>query len=111
MPRVLEVIGYWILKSPLEQDRHGGRLLIPRRDSGGWTFNGDFERPTFTPSVLQTWDVPSAVEGEPPSRQERNHYFVTDGQLQFLSDSTHELAGLTVDCLEFTPDEIVRWSD
>lgn len=45
-----------------------------------WTFNGDFERPTIEPSILTAGC----------------HSFVRDGQIQFLSDCTHALAGKTV---------------
>jgi hypothetical protein len=55
---------------------------------GRWAFNGDYERPTFTPSVLVSGD--GAV----------CHSFVTDGRIQFLSDCTHSLAGQTVELPE-----------
>lgn len=64
-----------------------------------WGWNGDVERPTFTPSVLVRTGravdplfVPE--EGDPP---EVCHTFVTDGRIQFLGDCTHALAGQTVD--------------
>lgn len=66
-----------------------------------WSFNGNFEKPTFKPSVLVTWNEPSDVEGEfddeSKDKQFRCHSFVTDGRIQFLSDCTHSLAGQTVD--------------
>jgi len=49
-----------------------------------WAFNGDLDRPTFTPSLV--------VE-----ESALCHSFVTDGRIQFLADSTHALAGQTVD--------------
>lgn len=62
----------------------------------GWTWDGDLERPTFTPSVLvhehETLDD-NGIRTMTP----RCHSFVTDGQIQFLTDSTHPLAGQTVD--------------
>ncbi len=61
------------------------------RPQGVWTFNGDTERPTFSPSLLVTWN-------EGPERAKRVcHSFIRDGQIQFLSDCTHALAGQTVD--------------
>lgn len=58
-----------------------------------WSFNGDLERPTFMPSLLVRW-----AGGFGPERRERVcHSFVTDGRIQFLPDSTHHLAGQTVD--------------
>ncbi len=53
-----------------------------------WKFNGDFDRPTFEPSIL----IQSAI---------RCHSFVKDGKIQFLSDCTHELAGKTVALQDF----------
>jgi hypothetical protein len=57
---------------------------------GAWGFNGNVDAPTFTPSVLTTWN-----EGE-QRVEERCHTFVTDGRVQFLSDCTHALAGQTL---------------
>jgi hypothetical protein len=64
-----------------------------------WWWNGDVERPTFTPSVLVTWPAnPEASEEFKEWRKERRcHTFITDGKVQFLSDCTHELAGQTLD--------------
>lgn len=46
-------------------------------------FNGDFERPTFTPSVVQEFGDGTQC-----------HSFVQDGRINFLDDSTHhELRG------------------
>lgn len=56
-------------------------------DGNVWTFNGDTERPTFTPSIL----IRNA---------EVCHSFVTDGRIQFLNDCTHALAGQTVELPE-----------
>jgi len=55
----------------------------------GWGFNGNFDRPTFTPSVLVN-------PGRENAAHPTCHSFVTDGQIQFLGDCTHELAGQTV---------------
>lgn len=69
--------------------------------NAGWTFNGDYERPTFKPSILvkgTDWD--GKVPGQGITRTVC-HSFVTDGRIQFLGDCTHSLAGQTVDL----PDE------
>lgn len=58
---------------------------------GAWGFNGDEDRPTFTPSILVNGDPAYLNPGVP-----RCHSFVTDGQIQFLGDCTHDLAGKTV---------------
>lgn len=80
---------------------------------GRWAFNGDTEKPTFSPSML--------VRGQryPSGRQFPNddehkrmmagedfrpqmvptwcHSFVTDGRIEYLADCTHALKGRTVD--------------
>lgn len=55
-----------------------------------WTFNGDFEKPTFSPSLLVTYP-----NGRLKNR--RCHSFIKNGMIQFLSDCSHELAGKTVE--------------
>jgi hypothetical protein len=69
-----------------------------------WTWNGNPDRPTFTPSVLVTTPAnPEAGEGFEEWRTERIcHSFVTDGQIQFLGDCTHALKGQTVDLPAWT---------
>lgn len=78
-----------------------------------WTFNGDYDNPTFSPSVLvrgteitengwKEYDEWSKTKIMPPSgkfdtRSTVCHSFVTDGKIQYLSDCTHELAGQTVE--------------
>ncbi|ORE91017.1 DUF6527 family protein [Aurantimonas sp. 22II-16-19i] len=59
-----------------------------------WSFNGDFDRPTFDPSVNVTYPGPDAgIGGAPPTVC---HSFVRDGEIQFLGDCTHALSGQTV---------------
>lgn len=51
-----------------------------------WTWNGSYDAPTFNPSLLCNDHYPS----------KRCHSFIRDGQIQFLDDCYHELAGKTV---------------
>jgi len=77
-----------------------------------WSFNGNFDAPTFRASVLITsghfvqgqegkrcWCTYNAEHpGQPaPFECRRCHSFVTDGKIQFLGDCTHALVGQTVD--------------
>lgn len=83
-----------------------------------WGWNGNAEKPTFTPSVLvrSGHHVPGHDSGgcwctfykEHPETPEHDrfkcgvcHSFVTDGRIQFLGDCTHSLAGQTVDLPTF----------
>jgi len=59
-----------------------------RRETPCWTWNGDVERPTLKPSIRST-------DGKTIC-----HSWVNDGQVQFLADSTHELAGKTMALLD-----------
>lgn len=67
----------------------GCEQLHPFRTRGPgavWTFDGNVEAPTFAPSMLVN-------KHHPPSRC---HSFVRSGQIEFLSDCHHALAGKTV---------------
>lgn len=79
-----------------------------------WTWNGDIDKPTFTPSILvsgvEMTEAGAAdhaawvAAGCPPrngkafeSRNTVCHSYVTDGRIAFCGDSTHALVGQTVD--------------
>lgn len=68
---------------------HG--LNVDRSKKPCWDFNGNFEKPTFTPSVLTTYPY-----GE-DQKKVVCHSFITDGKIRFLHDCTHKLKGQTVD--------------
>lgn len=70
---------------PVTYDKQGGPM---------WDFNGSLDYPTFRPSVL----CRVRFGDEPTDRV--CHSFIRDGQIQFLSDCTHELAGQTVELPE-----------
>ena len=84
-------------------DWHGIGFWCPGCDSvhviktspGGWTFDGNADAPTFSLSVLVTYDGADVGKADAPPA--RCHSFVRAGKIEFLSDCTHELAGTTVD--------------
>ncbi len=53
-----------------------------------WDWNGDIDKPSFSPSILVRGAIYIC------------HSFVRNGQIQFLTDCTHDLAGKTVDLPE-----------
>lgn len=79
----------------------------------GWTWNGDVIKPVLHPSILlKTGHFCGGVAAErghcwcnfkertgrdTKFKCVRCHSFVRDGRIEFLSDSTHTLAGQTVD--------------
>jgi hypothetical protein len=83
---------------------HSFRTESPTRGLPMWTFNGDVERPTFSPSILVQWGKPQkTAEGERlPNIDMRCHSYVREGRIEFLSDCSHHLAGKTVDLPEPT---------
>lgn len=65
-----------------------------------WKFNGDTEKPTFTPSLLVFLPERTYIsDGVTKRRPKRTlcHLFLTAGELKYCSDSPHELSGKTVD--------------
>ncbi|HEY1179325.1 MAG TPA: DUF6527 family protein [Phytomonospora sp.] len=82
----------------------------------GWTWNGDLERPTISPSILvrhRHWEPPVTAENleqwkrEPWEQHQVDrvcHSFVRDGVWEFLSDCTHELAGQHIAMADVTPE-------
>jgi hypothetical protein len=72
-----------------------------------WTFNGDFERPTFAPSYL-TWNDPNP-EAAPGRFRDgwRCHSYIKDGQIEFLPDCTHALAGQTIPIPPWSDDRVM----
>lgn len=71
-------------------EAHGVRT----KGLGAWTWNADAEKPVFGPSVLTTWTT--KVDGK--DVEHRCHTFVgcngaQPGEVIFLSDCTHALAG------------------
>lgn len=64
-----------------------------------WQFDGNKDMPTISPSILVTWAAnPNASEEFKEYRNTRVcHSYVRNGQIEFLSDCTHHLAGKIVD--------------
>lgn len=80
-------------------------LPIDERSSGpSWGFNGNLEAPTVTPSILKQHRHPKGHTNANPAPENYSgeyevdicHSFVEDGNIRFLTDSTHKLAGQTV---------------
>jgi hypothetical protein len=65
--------------------RHHG-VYIDKTKPTHWDFNDDYNKPTFSPSILVTMPNIGTC-----------HSFVKDGKIQFLNDCYHELAGQTVE--------------
>ena len=77
-----------------------------RNEDGNWGFDGNLERPTFTPSVRVYWPQ-TATRGEVT----RCHSFVRDGEIEFLGDCLHGLAGKTVPLGDLPGGDEFGWGD
>lgn len=73
----------------------------PFRNGHQWTFDGNAAAPTFIPSVHIRLGY-----GDPARPPRVCHYFIRAGRIEFCSDSTHELAGQTVDLPDIAADEL-----
>lgn len=72
----------------------------------GWAFDGNLEKPTFTPSFKHECMKRVMVAGKWTGEWVRDadgktvpaicHYVLTDGVLNFCGDCTHALAGMVV---------------
>jgi hypothetical protein len=74
---------------------YGHWVRVNAADSPNWTWNGDFVRPTFSPSVhvFPGGSLQTKAEG---ARDGTCHSHVIDGNIQFLSDCWHDLKNQTV---------------
>ena len=72
----------------------------PNHCGARWSFDGNLDAPTFSPSV--NISIPADAEGQRDPF--RCHYFLRAGMIEFLGDCTHALAGQTV-ALPHLPDE------
>lgn len=97
--------GYTMFKCPGCNEAHGLRVREDGQNIGGaWGFNGDCDQPTFSPSVLVRGKRRISDEEYARIRAGEKvevpdtvcHSFVRDGQIEFLGDCTHALAGQTV---------------
>ena len=73
---------------------HSFNVVSPRfaKDVPVWTFNGDMEKPTFSPSLRVFYTHPQTKE-----QKTICHLFLTDGKLIYQGDSGHDMKGQTVD--------------
>lgn len=75
-------------------------IAVETANSSGarWTFDGNHEAPTFSPSInIRVGPYPTAPAGRPDAGKiDICHYFIRSGSVEFLADCTHPLAGRTV---------------
>lgn len=80
---------------PACKSLHGYAVDKPFENGAQWKWNGDVEKPTFTPSMNINAGTKYTC-----------HYFLTDGKIQYLSDCGHALAGQTIDLPKIPEDAL-----
>lgn len=82
-----ELIGHMVeCPACRDADRCWAHVFHIAKDGRGWNFDGNYERPTFSPSMLAYDD-----------KGYRCHSFVRDGKIEYLGDCTHSMAGQTIE--------------
>ncbi len=72
---------------------HGVWTSRPNSITNGiWTFNGDINKPTFSPSLL--------IRFNQDGKECVCHSFVRDGKIQYLGDCTHVFKNQTIELPE-----------
>ena len=78
--------GNWTFHCPGCGYNHSFRVNADK-NRPQWTWNGDLELPTFTPSLM-------VYRGT----DQQCHLNMTDGMIQFHGDCVHQLKGQLVEC-------------
>lgn len=89
--------GHWC---PGCESGHEINVDKPNHSGARWTFDGNAQRPTFTPSVNIKWGRFADPNYKPVEGHDHSgvcHYNITSGRIIFHGDSTHKLSGQTVD--------------
>lgn len=79
-------------------ERQAGAHMLPVNctvsDRASWTWDGNLEAPTLSPSILSRNNYYTGPDT--PPREFVCHSFLKNGMFEFLGDCTHALAGQTV---------------
>ena len=78
---------------------HAYRIQEADKPVGGgpiWSWNGSYEKPTFSPSLLNHEVKADPGDPHPEFALPRCHLFINNGMIDYCGDCTHELAGRQV---------------
>lgn len=87
--------GYYAHWCPGCEEAHGIHVEKPRSNGAKWTFDGNVNAPTFSPSIHITSPEHTFEDGV-KIEATCCHYFLKAGVLDFLGDCTHALKGTKV---------------
>jgi hypothetical protein len=86
-------LGHWC---PACQEMHVFALDGKNSSGAQWTWDGDVENPTFSPSMFIKTNAPDDPRYQPQAMSSACHYFLKGGVIQYLGDCTHGLKGQNV---------------
>jgi hypothetical protein len=88
-----QVVEYYIFYCPGCKHEHSYMI---KTEGMGWSFNGDMDKPTFRPSLLNRQQI---MNNQTQQLEDisRCHLFITDGKIDYCSDCSHEFSGKTVE--------------
>jgi hypothetical protein len=72
-----------------------GVHVVWHKGKVAWDWNGDADKPTLSPSI-RIYMLAKIESGVSIPEKTLCHCFVKDGNIEFLSDCAHKLAGQTV---------------
>ena len=75
---------------PACNEIHQFAIEKPFSNGHKWTFDGNVDRPTFGPSMN------IVIGPDETGKKTICHYWLKNGQLQYLADCTHALRGMTL---------------
>lgn len=79
------------------RERHLFNITRPLHNGAMWSWNGSSDTPSFMPSMnikVGPYEDPDHPEDYEPQRV--CHYHLTDGVITYCADTTHALAGQSV---------------
>ena len=86
-----ESVWFWCLGCATH---HRFVIKLGEGESGPcWSFDGDLEKPTFSPSLRCN---PNLTPEHKAAGGHRCHLFLRAGMVEYLADCTHEYAGVTM---------------
>lgn len=123
-PKILRVEGHGHVRHrhwcPGCNETHDIAVETPFPNGARWSWDGNAESPTFSPSVLHRvghfapghggkdcWCTYEQRFGrKAPFRCGICHYFIRAGRIEFCGDSTHALSGQTVELPDLPPEAL-----
>lgn len=81
---------------PACEEMHAFALDGKNASGAQWTWNGNVEAPSFSPSMLIKINPPGHPHYQPQATSSVCHYILTAGVINFCGDCTHAMKGQSV---------------